>query len=303
MKKLLLLIATISMLSVKSQTSVYHPFPDSNACWNINMSQGMCFMGGFSSEDYSIIISGDTIINNQTYHKLTTPWVEVVSTGGCTQQNFSGYKGAIRQDTSGKKVFFVPPSESEEHLLYDFTMEVGDTVRGYLQIFNSPTDIVTEIDSVLVGDNYHKRWSINPCYGIYLIEGVGSTFGLLAPSPGCVTDMDYYTISCFSQGGQSLYPDPLSECELITTTNNQELVSDAIHIFPNPTNGSFTVAFDRPNEIYDIRLSGINGNIVFQKKTKNPSTVSIIDIPGGTYILTIIDRESRSTSKKIIIRP
>lgn len=303
MRKLLLFIAALSVLSAQSQTSVYHPFPDSNARWNIHMAQGMCFMGGWSDEDYSIMISGDTIIDSQIYHKLTTPWVEVVSTGGCTQQNFSGYQGAIRQDIPGKKVFFVPPSASEENLLYDFNLEVGDTVRGYLQLFYGSTDVVTEIDSVLVGDNYRKRWSVNPCYGIYLIEGIGSTFGLLAPSPGCMTDMNDYSLTCFNQDGQGVYPGPFSECLLITSVNNPDLAAEAVHIFPNPSNGSFTVAFDSPEEITEIRISGITGNTVFQKKTENLSTVSITDIPAGTYILTITDRESRSSNRKIISCP
>lgn len=185
MKNLLLVLLTLTAFSTSAQTSVYHPFPDSNACWNVNMSQGMCFMGGFSSEDYSLTFSGDTIIENQTYQKLVTPYVQISITGGCTQQNFPGYQGAIRQDIINKKVFFVPPAQSSELLLYDFTMETGDTIKGYLATFNSPPDVVAEIDSVLIGDNYRKRWSINPCYDIYLIEGVGSTFGLLKPSPGC----------------------------------------------------------------------------------------------------------------------
>lgn len=303
MKKLLLSFALLSMLTANSQTSVYHPFPDSNACWNLNMAQGMCYMGGWSDEEYSITISGDTIINSQIYHKLSTPFVEVVSTGGCTQRNFPGYKGAIRQDITGKKVYFVPPTQPTEHLLYDFTMEVGDTVKGFLQISNTPTDIVAEIDSVLVGDNYHKRWSINPCYGIYLIEGIGSTFGLLEPSPGCMTDMDYYSLTCFNQDGESVYPDPSSECRLITSTNNPDLISDAVRIFPNPSNGSFTVDFISPNDIKEIRLTDMIGNIVFQKPLGDQKSIYIAGIPIGTYILTIIDRENRSTNRKIISCP
>jgi hypothetical protein len=300
MKNLLLSIALLSVIAAKSQTSVYHPFPDSNACWNINMSQGMCYMGGWADEAYSITISGDTIINSQSYHKLTTPFVEVVVTGGCTQRNFAEYKGAIRQDIPGKKVYFVPPTQPAEQLLYDFAMEVGDTVRGFLQIYSSPNDIVLEIDSVLVGDSYHKRWSINPCYGIYLIEGIGSTFGLLAPSPGCMTDMDYYTLTCFNQNGESVYPDPSSECRLITSTNNPDLISDAVHIFPNPSHGSFTVDFLQPNDIQKIRLTDMTGNIIFQKSLANQKTVNIADIPRGTYILTVIDKENKTTNRKII---
>ena len=74
MKKLLLLFSTMLTLFANGQTSVYHPFPDSNAVWNIHF-QLYCFANGTGDENYSITISGDTLINSQTYHKLTTPYV------------------------------------------------------------------------------------------------------------------------------------------------------------------------------------------------------------------------------------
>ncbi|MGV8964265.1 MAG: T9SS type A sorting domain-containing protein [Candidatus Saccharimonadaceae bacterium] len=303
MKKLLLLIAMLSVFSAKSQTFVYHPFPESNATWNVNVSQAMCFMGGSSSEDYSITFSGDTIIGNLAYQKLTRPFVQFSFTGGCTQINFPGYQGAIRQDVSNKKVYYVSPSQSAEQLLYDFTMEPGDTVKGYLESFNNPPDIVTEIDSVLVGDTYRKRWFINPCYEIYLIEGIGSTFGLLQPSPGCATDMDFYSLTCFNQDGQTQYPDPSSECQLITSINDIDFISDAVRVFPNPSSGSFTIDIGNNKNIVKIRLANMIGNIVYQKDIVGQNNINIAALPNGAYILTIIDKEKRTTNRKIISCP
>jgi hypothetical protein len=299
MKNILLLIATLSVLSTKSQTSVYHPLPDSNACWNINLSQPMCFLGS-SYEDYSITISGDTTINNHIWHKLTTPYVQFNITGSCSQQNFPGYQGAIRQDIFNKKVFYLPPAQLTEQLLYDFTMEVGDTVKGYLQFLSSSPDTVLVIDSVLIGNNYHKRWLINPCYEIYLIEGVGSTFGLLKPSPGCATDMDDYSLSCFSQDGQTLYPNPSSDCQLITSTNITDLFSGEIRVFPNPSNGSITIEFNHPFGISEVRINDMIGNIVLQNQVSNQNEVNLKNLSPGTYILTIISKEY-IISKRIII--
>lgn len=303
MKSFLLLIATLCVLTTNSQTTVYHQFPDSNATWNINMSQAMCFMWGFSTEDYSITFSGDTIIDNLAYKKLTTPFVEFTFTGGCNQINFPGYQGAIREDVANKKVYYVPPSQSTEKLLYDFTMLVGDTVKGYLDSFEYPGDIVTEIDSVLVGDNYRKRWLVNPCYEIYFIEGIGSTYGLLKPSPGCLTDMDYYSISCFTQNGQTQYPDSLSACELITSIENIDAVFDAVRVFPNPSSGSFTIDLGNSENIEEIRLTNMIGSIVYQKDIIDHNYVIINALPGGAYILTLIDKEKRTTNRKIISCP
>jgi len=302
MKKLFLLIATISVFSAESQTSVYHPFPDSNASWNINYTPAQCQFG-FGFEDYSISIIGDTIIGNITYHKLATPYVDFDNLGSCTQHNIVGYKGAIRQNITAKKVYFVHPEESVEQLLYDFNLKVGDTVTGYLELFAYPADTVIAIDSVLVGDSFRTRWYLNSWYGIYLIEGVGSTYGLIEQSPGNMTDADINSLTCFNQNGQSLYPDPSAGCQLITSTNDIDTNSDALHVFPNPSSGSFTVEFYRPIDILEVRLTDMIGNIVFQNQISNQNKINIDKLPSGAYILTIIKKENRTTIRKIISCP
>jgi len=301
MKKLLLIIATFSTLTISAQTSVYHPFPESNACWNIQYVLSQCWMGT-SDENYSIIISGDTNINSLNYHKLTTPYVQFYTYGSCTQQNFPGYKGAIRQDTANRKVFFVPPSDSAEQLLYDFTMQVGDTVKGYTQnfILTSVPDIVLSVDSVLVGNDFHKRWKINAEYLIYLIEGVGSTFGLIEPSPGSAIDVPGYHILCFQQNGMTLFPDTTDNCQIITSINSNEAKSDQIKVFPNPSNGLFTVEFDQPVNISEVQVADMLGNIVYQENTNNKKQIHIDNLPSGIYILTVIDKDKKKINKKIV---
>jgi hypothetical protein len=183
MKKLLLFIAVCAALSLSAQTSTYQPFPEGNASWNISYTQAMCPLGGDAYENFSIVMTGDTMINGQVYHKLFTPYVYADISGGCTQAHFEGYKGAIRQDIPNKKVYFLPPTDfTVEQLLYDFTMEVGDTVKGYLSGGWMEDNVVVSIDSVLVGQNFHKRWLVNPCYDIYLIEGVGCSCWNFCPA-------------------------------------------------------------------------------------------------------------------------
>ncbi len=198
-----------------SQTSIYHPFPDSDAVWNFHY-HAYCFYNGDGDDNYSIVMTGDTLINGENYHQLKTPFIESYSTGNCGY-NQIGYRGAIREDVVEKKVYYVPPASTSEELLYDFNLEVGDTVKGYINTSLMPddVDVVLSIDSVLVGSTYRKRWNINNCYGISIIEGVGSTYGLFMPSPGCTPDQASFSLTCLQQNGQPLYPDTLSVCEPI----------------------------------------------------------------------------------------
>lgn len=297
MKKLLLLFSFFLTLIANGQTSVYHSFPDSNATWNFQVQQ-MCFSSGMQDDRYSITLSGDTTINSQAYHKLTTPFIQSLGPGNCLPPA-TGYQGAVREDSANRKVFFIPPSDTAEQLLYDFTMQVGDTVQGYTQTFASTDDTVLAIDSVLVGSTYRKRWYINQWYTIYFIEGIGSTHGLTEYSVGNLTDAPYYTLTCFSQNAQSLYPNTTLNCDLITSENSPAEILNDITVFPNPSNGSFTIDINNAG-IKEIRLTDLLGNNVFQQRINNQAKVNIENLPAGTYILMVIDKDNKTTNRKII---
>ena len=301
MKKLFLLINVLLALSSVAQKSIYYPFPDSNAQWNMHLSL-MGYPGPAHEEFYSIIISGDTLINSLSYQKLVILFVQ--SSGKSTTSLITpGYKGAIRQDTFNKKVFIIPPTTVTEQLLYDFTMQVGDTVRGYIETNTNPKDVVESIDSVLVGNNYHKRWSINPNYYISFIEGVGSTYGLIEYSPGGVVDLADISTTCFQQNGITLYPDTISNCELITSIAPKDNKNEAFRIYPNPFHGSFTVEFDKSINIEEIRLTDIFGRIILKQQTGTLTKIEIGNLQDQIYILTIIDKDSKTTNEKIISCP
>ena len=286
-----------------SQTNVYHPFPDSASVWNIHYG-AYCFSNGTGNADYSIVISGDTLISSQTYHKLITQYVQDFSTGTCGPTGILGYRGAIRQDKINKKVFFVPPSNSTVQLLYDFNMQVGDTVKGYIEgaTLSGIPDIVQSIDSVLVGSNYHKRWKTNSIYGVSFIEGIGSTYGLIERSPGNVTDQAGYLIMCFKQNGITLYPSTATNCDILTSVNSIEKNLNQIKIFPNPTIGKFAiknegVAIERCEvEIYNVLGEKVYSTTNSDKRTENsfllmPDGLSLMaDLsaqPNGIYFINI----------------
>lgn len=276
----LLFIAIIFLKPALAQTNVYHPFPDSNAQWNYHWHQ-YCFWNGFGDDYYSFIISGDTIINALMYHKLNIFSVASVNPS-CFSQVTRGYKGAFRQDTLLRKVFFIEQGASSEMLLYDFNMQVGDTVRGYTQTFSPYPDVVQSMDSVLVGSDYRKRWCINTCYFIYFIEGVGSTYGLICPSSGCVTDLWEYTLDCFSVSGQTLFPDTTVFCNIIDVTKNIPVVKPSVTLFPNPFHTSATLQIrdlDCEIKIYNSMGALVQDEII----TRSDYILNRKSFPDGIY--------------------
>jgi len=272
---------------------VYHPFPHSNAVWNYEYMLICLGWGGIENDSYSYIFSGDTIVGLQSYQKLFIPAVNVISNtcgNGSTVDITAGYKGAIRQDTSNKQIFFLPPSDSVEQLLYDFNMQVGDTVKGYIESYAFQKDIVQSIDSVLVGSSYRKRWQINPWYGIQFIEGIGSTYGLIEKSPGNIIDAPDYSLTCFSQDGQTLYPDTSSSCDLIDAIVDKEIESSRPTISPNPFQSNATLLMNVGFEAKNLMLKICNSLGVIVRTENIPSFPFILEkksLANGIYFYKV----------------
>ncbi len=293
MKKLYFLVIFLINYSANAQTNVYHEFPDSNAVWNFHMT-AYCFWNGNADEYYSISISGDTVINNITYHNLTTPYVESYSTGVCGPANTGN--GSIREDVAARKVYFVAAGETTEYLLYDFNLQVGDSVPGYTQRFGR-YDVVQVIDSVLVGNEYRKRWKVNTCYNISIIEGIGWSYGINVQSPGCNTDLADYSLTCFSQNGQTLYPSTVNNCQLITSVAAVDS-KRTLHIYPNPSKGMSSVELTN-GTISEIQVFDISGLLV---TTLEPggSQIDLNHLAFGTYLIKVVDDKQHVYLRKMV---
>ena len=288
MKKLLLLFI-LSANSVFAQTNVYHPFPDSNAIWNIHWN---CFFGTGEAW-FSYYIDGDTTIGNLVYQKMMRG--PVVSTGTCGTGGYP-YLGAFREDTVAKKVYHIHPFESMEMLHLDFNLQVGDTFPDAMQFPCSST--VQAIDSVLIGTNYRKRWTL--ASSAQIIEGIGSTWGLMEP-PCDVIDFPATTLTCFSQNGQTLYPDTTFNCLFIDDVESIDGIKNSLVIFPNPAREKFAVcSFQFPVNSH-LKIFNTLGEIIYSTPLKDPIEINCGHFPRGIYFVEV-QSETEIRKGKIILR-
>lgn len=294
-------------MSANGQTSVYHPFPDSNAIWNFDSYQ-WCGLGFDNWEHlYSIKMTGDTVINSTNYHKLEVPAEVIESNGMCNATGswtISGhYAGSVRQDSALKMVYFVPPSETTEQLLYDFNMVVGDTVIGYTSTHAYPADTVQSIDSVLVGNSYRKRWKLSSVYEIYFIEGIGSTYGLVELSPGWLVDHNSYTLTCFQQNGLTLYPNTTMNCDLITGVNNIASDKFLINIYPNPFHTTALLQLHPDFSKGDLKVYNSLGSLITTQTISNQNSLTLNrdNLSNGLYLLHLTNSRGQMTVEKLII--
>jgi hypothetical protein len=277
MKKLIFLF----FLSVALQYSYaqYKPLPMQNAEW-INYG-GINLLGcpQCTFVQYKYFTDGDTLINNQSYVKIKK--TEIPSLNDVS--SFPTYTGAIRQDTLNKKIFVILLDSTTENILYDFSLQVGDTIKSVLHTlasdcFGFNTETIVSIDSIQVNGNYHRVFHFQgsctgPNGGSY-IEGIGSDFGLLFPNRMDETESH---LSCLKVSGP---------CELVVSINSLE-ENNQFDIFPNPSLETINISINI-NSHKTCSIHEASGRKIKTIKLSGKDTqIDISDLNSGVYFVKV----------------
>lgn len=198
-----------------------------------------------------------------------------------------------------RKVYLLEPFTGLDTLLYDFDLALGDTLPpAYNNII--PDNVVTGIDSVLVGAQYHRRFWLSANgttdYAA-IIEGIGSTFGLTFP---LYPPFEFFnTLMCVTIDGQPVYPDTSQACPLISGVRDV-MQNERITVYPNPAADKAIVYFPSaadgttgvvlntagfPVAVFSFR----NGSAALFRGQLNP----------GMYFIRIRNSHGREYVKKI----
>lgn len=300
MKKLLA-IPWIVLCGTHGSAQSYQPFPSADAVWRERSSGFQCSC----CADFQYAITGDTTINSLIYHKLHKTGVRYLEDqmGNCTQDvlmPIDQYAGCFRNDPIQRKVYFMPASGQQETLLYDFNLTVGDTVPAtLLNGYGTTTNVVSGIDSVLLDGVYHKRFTLdsNSCWTpLQYIEGVGSTYGLLAWSACPFERQD--ELLCFIQSGSTVYPSGNMTCELATGVSGVLPVTP-ISVFPNPSLGK--VGIRSEVTAYTLAVFDPTGQRILDEQVRTVfHEVDLTGLPKGLYLLRFsLDGDALHTERLI----
>jgi hypothetical protein len=290
----------LTCISLTGFGQAYQPFPTSNAMWRENS-------GGFQCSccsDFQYSITGDTVINTLTYHKLQKTGVKYLEDliGNCTSNIAYGinqYAGCFRNDSTNKLVYFIFPFTSTDTVLYDFNLSIGDTVPpSPLNDNGNFINVVTDIDSVFLGGVYRKRFKLDSCWQqLYYIEGIGSTYGLLSPTMCPFEAM--YNLQCFTKNALTVYPNSTTTCSIVTSIN-ESIQINRFSIFPNPTTGTLFITTELQS--YDISIFNSTGQLIKRKNFNSNSTLlDISDLPTGLFLIQI-SKNNEELYKQTIIR-
>ncbi|HLG02969.1 MAG TPA: T9SS type A sorting domain-containing protein [Bacteroidia bacterium] len=316
MKNLLLILASITTLIANAQTSVYFPFPDSATVWRqYSYRPGNCCCSGYpclSEDDFVYFLNGDTLIGALVYKKIYQTGNGVTHVLGppncppwCSNNEYyyynNIYSGCIRQDTAQRKVFYMPPGYTQDTLLYEFNLNIGDTLAESW-ISYSPLNYVTGIDSILIDGAYHKCYELSTSsspYEVALIEGIGGSLGLLSPLFTNQNVSQFCNrLLCVTVNGLSVYPDTSTVCNLITKINEVDN-NLSFSIYPNPLTDILNIKLNNFTTA-EIILYDIASRKLLQQQFTNFISLNTEHLAKGIYIYEVRDKNGVCKKGKVV---
>ena len=304
---LIVFLTAISLFTQAQDEYEYTPFPDSNAIWSEYYEPPLG-----SDEDPSYhalaLFNEDTVINSITYHKLFRLYDTVLN------REKAEYIGGIREDSS-KRVYYngtnlyeeylhMNTNENGEVLLYDFSLEVGDTL--YERFFGGGNEfsVVSEIDTVYMAQKLRKFIYFEDYYWVEWIEGIGNIRGLLFISASLPTNGIYNTLVCFKRDGrQEYFNDQFNGCFPGPLASSiEDVKGKSVRVFPNPAKER--ICFKNAEDYEHLSIYNLNGKKLKQKPVFNRKRISISlsAYSPGMYFYKLIGPSGQIKTGKFIVK-
>lgn len=316
--RLIILLAGCAFYTNHAQQSLqeyqYVPFPNSNAVWS-EMYYPPILSGDDPRYERFALTNEDTLIGSIAYKK-----VYIFFDTAFIKENAS-YVGGIREDEN-KKIFYrgteihgFKPSyiqivnnggtKDDEILLFDFSLQVGDTFSYGNLSMSEDYLVVTEIDTLRINNSTRKIFHFEPIWWVQWIEGIGSLKGLLFTSGDLPTNGLDNDLICFKKNDTILYFNAeYDKCiPLITKTNEIIEISSVIRAFPNPAFSS-VITFLFPDNSFEIIEIFDSRGILIQKQCLDSQTEFMLStevFKKGIYFYSAFSKGGKKYTGKFII--
>lgn len=271
------------MGSSLAQTHV--PFVVDSVAWKEYQSVQLD-LGSYYNTSYYNYIIGDTLIDSLNYKN-------VYQTRNLFNTNFSPI-AFIREEN--KKVYVLYPDVSSlEFLLYDFSLNVGDSmifpdfIHGGNLTFR--TAYLNSIDSIqLENGSYRKRFKFSNWSEI--IEGIGNA-GINVPNTGLFQTigglyLDYtHTLGCYMNPSEALYKsfqyqyyDTL-DCYSFAVGIRSTHEDSKIAVYPNPIRN--TLHFTSRMNNCDAKIYALTGELILTIPNFESDQIDLSILVSGLY--------------------
>jgi hypothetical protein len=348
MKKLFLSLSAVYILYSANPLTAQTTFslPAEKSVW----STVHCNYFGQIPVYEKFAIQGTFKFLGKTYYKVYTTTIVGIDTGGFNFNNAT-YFGGIRQ--LGSRVYMkrnTGATQLNDYLLYDFGLNESETVTIYAPSTCGGENVlmkVLQVDSVDIAGIKRKRLmmdriNIADHFTEYWIDGIGSSFGLMAAGSAC-SDNSWY-LSCYFSSltgvvdmsgiipvnftfclvspqyncGKSviIYNQPINgpvqtnvgvegKGNPVSGTTDDGSIQKDYSVYPNPVKqgGSITVKAPGIGLITGLQVHTLSGNAVQQKKVAPAQQVIITtETLKPGSYLLTIESQLRGENRNLVTR-
>lgn len=284
MKNLVFAFSFCLLITFESNAQ-YHHFIEPDKIWKEKTELN------FNNDDASISdieISGDIVIGDKEYKIIGDH--------------------SIREDTLTKKVYIIYAGESEEHVLYDFSLEVDDefypvNANDQEKEFASKVLSITNYEGA--DGKVRKLWNFSS--GTPVIEGIGSSIGFATVSTTNLSLGVKVKLVCvhrekklqyLGEGDLSNYCTPFAS----NSIEKNIIRASEIKIYPNPVLNKGEIQFENStNAQAQLRILNALGQEVrtYQTTGSQIDIVNDTDLNGTYFYHLTVDNNLISTGKLI----
>jgi len=277
----------------------YHPLVQEGKVWSDVFVEGPIWNYQFTTAKTTLY--GDTIINGVSYKKIYVSRKEYPK----FPQDWV-LKGFIREDEN-KRVWEKKNATTVETLLYDFSLQIGDTVPAEIGFQEFPPIIVENITYKTMNNGAERKvlHLSSLCYGSpnhkeFWIEGIGSSLGVLEPITGELIG-GFTRLLCLHENEELIFNDNpwFGKCYLDNLGINA--FDKQINIFPNPANNVIFIENTDNLDFYSISILNIQGQTVREYDVTS-TQLDVSDITSGIYFIKFSTSRGEVVKKIIINR-
>ncbi len=269
--------------------------------WCMNTS---CF--GRPMPDYKIVMLADTMICGKRYTPLQVK--DRIFYPGSTPTTY--IDGFVRQER--KKVYQLI-SECREILLYDFSLELGDTMRHEDFYDEDYADaVVVDIQYREANGQIKKVITLNYWewrHLVYWVEGLGD---LVHPISRIMCYSGYAceeftNVNCISTKEGNIYGICEEDCGIRTAVTENSDLNVPITLFPNPVSVGGRVQLDYKNiHIDNLLIVNALGQIIHKENIPKNATAEqlllnwIPNAPGFYWVMVETNSVGRQLVKLVV---
>lgn len=277
---------------VASKSHPYHPLIHDTSVeqeWNV-----MCYYSMFSDKwTRQYWLGGEQEHEGKIYR-------EVYSETLNNKDSLSRVNAGLIREEDGKVYQWLDDGYGD-FLLYDFNMQVGDSIR--LNEFDEEYLHLTGIYEDGFGDEARNMYVFDgdPYWGYegadVWVEGVGSMNGLLDREQGLMGMGS--ELLCYYEDGERLWSWG-GNCIVNTVSVAENEIQEMVDVYPNPTKGIVTIEIHKADKIVVYNSMGQIVNSLEVNRQAMKTEIDLTQHPNSIYFIQVTDKDGRSTMNRIV---